>query len=62
MEEIHAHRGFMNHLELLGPRQAVTGQEIVQRSITHVLHHHGGRLAAQSVNGYDVLEFYFGYV
>lgn len=62
MEEIHAHGGLMNHLELLWPHQSVTGEEIIQRAITHVLHRHGSRFTAQSVHGHDVLEFHFGYV
>lgn len=62
MEKIHAHRGLMNHLELLWPHQSVTGQEGVQRSITHVLHHHACCLAAHSVDGHNIPEFNFGYV
>lgn len=63
MKEIHAHGGLMNHLEFLSPHQSVTDQEIVQRSIAHVLHHHSSRFSTQSIDGDNVLEFhvvYFG--
>lgn len=62
VEEIHTHGCLINHLELLWPHQSVTGQEIVQRSITHVLHHHGSRVTAQSIDGHYVLEFHSSYV
>lgn len=62
VEEIHAHRDLMNHLELLWPHQHVTGQEAVQRSIAHVLHHYARYLTAHPVDGHNVPEFHFGYV
>lgn len=60
MKEIHSHRGLINHLQLLWPHESVTGEEIIQRAITHVLHHHSIQLIAQSVNRHNVLEFHFG--
>lgn len=62
MEEIHARRGLMNHLELLWPHQCVSAQEVVQRSITHVLHHYGGGVTAQPVDGHDVRKLQRGYL
>lgn len=61
VEEVHAHRDLVNHLELLGPHQRVAGQEVVERAVAHVLHHHGGGFAARSIDGHNVFEFEFGY-
>lgn len=62
VEEIHAHRGLVNHLELLGPHQRVAGQQVVQRSVAHVLHHYPRHLVAHPVDGHNEAEFHFGYV
>lgn len=62
MEEIHTDGGLMNHLELLWPHQDVTSQEVVQRSVIHELHHHGVRLAAQSIDGHKVFGFQCSHV
>lgn len=62
VEEIHAHGGLMNHLELLRPHQRVTGQQVVQRPVAHVLHHYAVYLTAHPVDGHNVAELHSGYV
>ena len=62
VEEIHAHGDLMNHLELLGPHEGVTRQEMVQGAITHVLHHHRSWVAAQPIDGNDIFDFHFCYL
>lgn len=61
VEEVHAHRDLVNHLDLLRPHQRVAGQEAAQRSVAHVLHHHGGGLAARSIDPHHVFTSEFGY-
>lgn len=60
VEEVHSHGNLMNHLKLLRPHERVAGQETVQGSITHVLHHNSGGFAAHSVDGNNVLAFELG--
>lgn len=61
VEEVHAHRDLVNHLELFWPHQRVAGQEVVQRSVAHMLHHHSRGLTAHSIDSHNVLKFDFGY-
>lgn len=61
VEEVHAHRDLVNHLELLWPHQRVAGQEVVQRPVAHVLHHHSGSFAAHSIDAHNVFTFEFGH-
>lgn len=56
VNKIHSHRDFMDHLKLLLPHKVVIGQEIIQGSVSHVLHNDTCSFAAYSVNGHDVLE------
>lgn len=61
VQGIHAHGDLVNHLKFLWPHQIVAGEETVQGSITHVVHHNSRCFSAQSVNGHYVLQFQFGY-
>lgn len=63
MQEVHGHGHLVDHLELLWPHKGMSCKKIIQRSSTHVLHHHRTRVFAQPINSDKVFKFdlaYFG--